>query len=59
MNLLYNHLSVNQDGHLAIGGLDTLELAKTYGLTPNAVSLRLYKTREKLRLHLEEGGYTV
>ena len=35
------------------------ELAKTYGLTPNAVSLRLYKTREKLRLHLEEGGYTV
>ena len=35
------------------------ELAKVYGLTPNAVSLRLYKTREKLRLHLEEGGYTV
>ena len=28
MNLLYNHLSVNQDGHLAIGGLDTVELAK-------------------------------
>lgn len=35
------------------------ELAKLYGLTPNAVSLRLHKTREKLRLHLEEGGYTV
>jgi len=35
------------------------ELAKLYGLTPNAVSLRLYKTRERLRLHLEEGGYTV
>ena len=31
MNLLYNHLSVNSDGHLAIGGLDTLELAKEYG----------------------------
>ena len=31
MNLLYNHLSVNQDGHLAIGGLDTVELAKEYG----------------------------
>ena len=31
MNLLYNHLSVNQDGHLAIGGLDTVELAKVYG----------------------------
>ena len=31
MNLLYNHLSVNQDGHLAIGGLDTVELAKEFG----------------------------
>ena len=31
MNLLYNHLSVNQDGHLAIGGLDTLALAKQFG----------------------------
>ena len=31
MNLLYNHLSVNQDGHLAIGGLDTLELAREFG----------------------------
>jgi RNA polymerase sigma factor (sigma-70 family) len=35
------------------------ELAKTYGLTSNAVSIRLYKTREKLRSYLEEGGYTV
>ncbi len=31
MNLLYNHLSVNTAGHLAIGGVDTLELAATYG----------------------------
>ena len=31
MNLLYPHLSVNQAGHLAIGGADTLELARTYG----------------------------
>ena len=31
MNLLYNHLSVNQDGHLAIGGMDTVELAKEFG----------------------------
>ena len=31
MNLLYNHLSVNHDGHLAIGGLDTVELAKEFG----------------------------
>ncbi|MBQ3506976.1 MAG: sigma-70 family RNA polymerase sigma factor [Clostridia bacterium] len=34
-------------------------LAEIYGMTPNAVSLRLHKTRERLRLHLEEGGYTV
>ena len=31
MNLLYDHLSVNTDGHLAIGGLDTVELAKQFG----------------------------
>ncbi len=31
MNLLYKHLSVNAAGHLAIGGVDTVELAKTYG----------------------------
>jgi RNA polymerase sigma-70 factor (ECF subfamily) len=35
------------------------ELAVIYDMTPNAVSLRLHKTREKLRLHLEEGGYSV
>ena len=34
-------------------------LAETYGMTPNAVSIRLFKIREGLRLHLEEGGYTV
>ena len=31
MNLLYEHLSVNQHGHLAISGLDTVELAKEFG----------------------------
>ena len=35
------------------------DLAKLYGMTPNAVSLRLHKTRERLKQHLEEGGYTV
>ena len=35
------------------------DLAKIYDMTPNAVSLRLHKTRERLKLHLEEGGYTV
>ena len=31
MNLLYNHLSVNADGHLSIGGMDTVELAREFG----------------------------
>ena len=34
-------------------------MAEAYGLTPNAVSVRLYKTREKLRDYLRERGYTV
>ena len=35
------------------------KLARGYGMTPNAVSLRLYKTREKLRIYLQERGYHV
>lgn len=31
MDLLYPHLSVNAAGHLAIGGVDTLELAQEFG----------------------------
>ncbi|MBE6585993.1 MAG: sigma-70 family RNA polymerase sigma factor [Ruminococcaceae bacterium] len=31
-------------------------LAEAYGMTPNAVSLRLMRTREKLRTYLEERG---
>lgn len=31
MNLLYDHLAVNEQGHLTIGGMDTVELAGTYG----------------------------
>lgn len=31
MDLLYPHLSVNEAGHLAIGGVDTLELARQFG----------------------------
>ncbi len=33
------------------------ELAKSWGMTPNAVSLRLYKTREKFKIFLKERGY--
>lgn len=34
-------------------------MAAGYGLTANAVSLRLRKTREKLRSYLEERGYRI
>ena len=33
-------------------------LAEAYGMTPNAVSLRLMRTREKLRIYLNERGIT-
>ena len=35
------------------------QLATRMSLTPNAVSLRLYKTRERLRIYLNERGYHV
>ena len=35
------------------------KMAEAYGLTPNAASLRLYKTREKLRVYLNDRGYHV
>ncbi len=34
-------------------------LAAEWGMTPNAVSQNLGKTREALRAHLQKGGYTV
>ncbi len=39
--------------------LPVKELASRWGMTPNAVSLHLSRTRERLRQYLEEGGYTV
>ncbi|MBQ3507282.1 MAG: sigma-70 family RNA polymerase sigma factor [Clostridia bacterium] len=35
------------------------DLAKRTGMTANAVSIRLHKTRGKLRAYLEERGYSV
>lgn len=35
------------------------ELARDHGLTPKAVTMRLSRTREKLRLYIEKRGYTV
>ena len=34
-------------------------MAEAMGLSPNAASLRLHKTREKLRVYLQERGYHV
>ena len=39
--------------------LSIKDLAGAWNLTPNAVALRLHKTRERLRTYLEKGGYTV
>lgn len=39
--------------------LSVMELAKYYGLTQNAVTKRLIRTREKLRVYLAERGYAV
>ena len=39
--------------------LSIKDLAEAWNLTPNAVALRLHKTRERLRTYLEKGGYTV
>lgn len=40
-------------------GYEVKVMAKNYGLTPNAASLRLHKTRERLRTYLSERGYDV
>ena len=34
-------------------------MAEAYGMTPNAVSLRLHRVRLSLRAHLEERGYRI
>jgi len=40
-------------------GYPVHRLAEAYGMTPNAVSLRLYRVRLDLRAHLEERGYRI
>lgn len=47
--ILYNHLQVNDHGHLTIGGLDTVALAKEYG-TP-AYILDEAVIRENCRIY--------
>jgi len=48
--MLYKHLNVNEKGHLTIGGVDTLELAKEFG-TP-AYVLDENVIRENCRTYL-------
>lgn len=51
------------DRHIFVGryfhAYEVQRMAEAYGMTPNAVSLRLHKTREKLRIYLNERGYSV
>ncbi len=51
------------DRHLFLGrywyNLSVTELAAQWGMTPNAVSLNLRRTRERLRQYLQDGGYTI
>ena len=49
--LLYQHLGINEEGHLTIDGLDTAELAKEYG-TPLYV-LSEDRVRENCRQYTE------
>lgn len=51
MNLLYRHLTVNAAGHLAIGGMDTVELAAAYG-TP-AYIMDEDAIRSQMRTYLQ------
>lgn len=48
--ILHPHLSVNQNGHLTIGGMDTVELAKEFG-TP-AYIMDENVIRENMRTYL-------
>lgn len=40
-------------------GYAVADMAKSWGLTQNAVSLRLRRTRERLRTYLKERGYRI
>ena len=49
--MLYDHLSVNREGHLTIDGVDTLSLAEEYG-TPLYV-LSIDRVRKNLRTYTD------
>lgn len=49
--ILYPHLSVNEQGHLTIGGLDTVELAREFG-TP-AYIIDEDVIRQNMRIYLK------
>ena len=40
-------------------GISVKELALRCGMTPNGVSARLYRCRERLRVYLQERGYSI
>ena len=48
--LLYPHFDVNEQGHLTVGGLDTVQLAKEYGTPVNLLDENA--VRAQMRLYL-------
>lgn len=48
--LLYSHFDINEQGHLTVGGLDTVQLAKQYGTPVNLLDENAI--RAQMRLYL-------
>ena len=48
--LLYPHFDINEQGHLTVGGLDTVQLAKEYGTPVNLLDENV--VRAQMRLYL-------
>ena len=48
--LLYPHFDINDQGHLTVGGLDTVALAKEYGTPVNLLDENV--VRAQMRLYL-------
>ena len=59
--ILYDHLQINSAGHLTIGGLDTIELAKTYGtpayiMDENVIRSNMRAYKSALGKYAPNGG---
>jgi diaminopimelate decarboxylase len=59
--ILYDHLNVNTSGHLTIGGLDTLDLAKEYGtpayiMDENVIRKNIRSYKNAIEKYAPNGG---